>query len=106
MGENPRNNFGTNISRMESYMQLRLTCDITQEQIDSGYDLTLLAIHSRFVHWVVNLELPIVNFSIAWESMDSGDPHLFATAELVEDSPVRIDEQFFDELRLGGNTDV
>ena len=84
-------------------MHIRLTCDITQEQIDSGYDLTLLTIHSRFVKWLVNLEMPIVGFSISWQEMSEDDPHLFNYADLVQNSPVQIDEQFFDEVHLGGS---
>ena len=63
-------------SSLGTLMHIRLTCDITQEQIDSGYDLTLLTIHSRFVKWLVNLEMPIVGFSISWEEMSEDDPHL------------------------------
>tara|TARA_R100000654_G_scaffold58779_1_gene85469 strand:- start:173 stop:436 length:264 start_codon:yes stop_codon:yes gene_type:complete len=87
-------------------MHIRLTCDITQEQIDEGYDFTLLAIHSRFVAWILTLELPIVSFAIYWEHMEDGTPHLFATAELRKDSEVSIDEPFLDELHLGGKEDA
>ena len=89
---------------MDSYMRLRLTCDISQEQIDCGYDLTLLALHSRFVEWILGLELPITAFHITWEQMEDGDQHMFVSAELVEDASVNIDVKFFDEMRLGGNS--
>tara|TARA_R100000655_G_scaffold31586_1_gene63204 strand:+ start:117 stop:386 length:270 start_codon:yes stop_codon:yes gene_type:complete len=83
-------------------MHIRLTCDITQEQIDCGYDLTLLTLHSRFVDWLVTLDLPIVNFSIGWHNMENDVPHMIITADLLKDSEVKIDEEFFDELHLGG----
>ena len=86
-------------------MHLRLTCDLSQEQIDCGYDLTLIALHSRFVNWVLGLGLPIVSFHIMWEQMEEGDPHMFVSAELLEKSEVNIDVKFFDELRLGGRED-
>ena len=86
-------------------MHIRLTCDISQEQIDSGYDLTLLTIHSRFVAWIMALETPIVGFSIDWRPSDEDEHHLIVTADLVENSPVKIDEQFFDEMHLGGRED-
>jgi hypothetical protein len=86
-------------------MHIRLTCDISQEQIDCGYDLTLLAIHTRFVEWLVGLEIPIVGFSILWEEGQDGTSHLFANAELVQDSSVEIDEQFFDKMHLGSDGD-
>ena len=94
-------------SSMGSSMHIRLTCDISQEQIDSGYDLTLLTIHSRFVAWIMALETPIVGFSIDWRMTSDEDdqPHLVVTADLVENSPVKIDEQFFDEMHLGGRED-
>ena len=84
-------------------MHIRLTCDITQEQIDCGYDLTLLTLHSRFVDWLVTLDLPIVNFSIGWHNMENDVPHMIITADLLKDSEVKIDEEFFDELHLGGS---
>ena len=84
-------------------MHIRLTCDITQEQIDCGYDLTLLTLHSRFVDWLVTLDLPIVNFSIGWHNMEDNQPHMIITADLLKDSEVKIDEEFFDELHLGGS---
>ena len=83
-------------------MHIRLTCDITQEQIDCGYDLTLLTLHSRFVDWLMTLDLPIVNFSIGWHNMENDVPHMIITADLLKDSEVKIDEEFFDELHLGG----
>tara|TARA_R100000664_G_scaffold23588_1_gene33187 strand:+ start:639 stop:908 length:270 start_codon:yes stop_codon:yes gene_type:complete len=83
-------------------MHIRLTCDITQEQIDCGYDLTLLTLHSRFVDWLMTLDLPIVNFSIGWHTMEDNQPHMIITADLLKDSEVKIDEEFFDELHLGG----
>lgn len=87
-------------------MHLRLTCDISQEQIDCGYDMTLIAIHSNFVNWILSLELPIVGFHIFWEDIEvDGDKHMFVSAELHKDSDVDIDVKFFDELRLGGNPD-
>ena len=86
-------------------MHLRLTCDISQEQIDCGYDLTLLAIHARFIEWLVSLEMPIVGFALGWEEVQDGTMHMFATAELVDDSSVGIDEQFFDKLHLGSSGD-
>ena len=86
-------------------MRLRLTCDISQEQIDCGYDMTLLALHSRFVEWILGLELPITAFHIVWEQMEDGDQHMFVSAELLQDSEVSIDVKFFDKLRLGGNPD-
>jgi len=67
--------------------------------------MTLLAIHTRFVEWLVGLEIPIVGFSLNWEEVQNGDPHLFATAELVQDSSVEIDEQFFDKMHLGSDGD-
>ena len=87
-------------------MHLRLTCDISQEQIDSGYDCTLLTIHSRFVKWLLGLGLPIVGFHIFWQQMEDGNSHMFATAEMLEGSDVSIDVQFLDELHLGGSEDV
>jgi len=86
-------------------MRIRLSCDISQEQIDCGYDLTLIAIHTRFVEWLVGLEIPIVGFSILWEEGHDGTSHLFANAELVHDSSVEIDEQFFDKMHLGSDFD-
>ena len=90
---------------MGFYMRLRLTCDISQEQLDSGYDLTLLTVHSRYVKWILELELPIISFSIYWEESEDGEPHLYATVELLKESEVAIDKQFLDELRLGGKED-
>jgi hypothetical protein len=84
-------------------MRLRLTCDISQEQIDCGYDMTLLALHSRFIEWILGLELPITAFHITWEQMEDDDQHMFVSAELVKDASVNIDVKFFDEIRLGGN---
>ena len=87
-------------------MHIRLTCDISQEQIDSGYDLTLLTIHTRFVAWVMAIDTPIVGFSISWRMVsDDDEPHLIVMADMVENSPVKIDEQFFDEMHLGGRED-
>ena len=84
-------------------MHIRLTCDITQEQIDCGYDLTLLTLHSRFVDWMLSLDTAIVNFSVGWKVLDDGEPpHMIITADLVKDCPVQIDKEFFDELHLGG----
>ena len=87
-------------------MRIRLTCDISQEQIDCGYDLTLITIHSRFVEWLVGLGLPIISFSIHWEIVQEGEQHMFVTAELHQDSPVQIDGEFFDEIHLGSDGDV
>tara|TARA_R100000963_G_C4541520_1_gene38439 strand:+ start:142 stop:405 length:264 start_codon:yes stop_codon:yes gene_type:complete len=87
-------------------MHIRLTCDISQEQIDCGYDLTLLAIHSRFCKWIVELDLSITHFAIFWETSEDGNPHLFATAQLSFDSPVEIDSKFLDEMHLGGTEDA
>ena len=68
--------------------------------------MTLLAIHSNFVNWILELEMSIVGFHICWEEMDNGEQHLFAIAELVQDSEVDIDVKFFDKIRLGGNPDA
>jgi hypothetical protein len=87
-------------------MHIRLTCDISQEQIDCGYDLTLIAIHSRFIEWLVGLGLPIISFSIHWETVEENEQHMFVTAELHQESPVQIDEQFFDEIHLGSDSDA
>ena len=86
-------------------MHLRLTCDISKEQIECGYNLTLLAIHARFVEWLVGLDIPIVGFSLLWEEVQDGTMHLFATSELMHDSSVEIDEQFFDKMHLGSDCD-
>ena len=86
-------------------MHIRLTCDISQEQIDCGYDWTLLTIHSKFCKWLVGLGLNIVSFSLYWQENEDNVPHLFVTAELMLDSPVEIDSKFLDEMRLGGNED-
>lgn len=86
-------------------MRIRLTTDLTQEQIECGYDWTLLTLHSRFCKWLVELEIPITHFSIFWETSEDGEPHLFATAELSFDSPVEIDSKFLDEMHLGGTED-
>jgi hypothetical protein len=87
---------------MESLMRLRLTCDLSQEQIDGGFDCTLLTIHSRFVEWLLSLQLPIVDFRIFWQDIDDTDPHMFVTAELLQDGEFSIDVKFLDELHLGG----
>jgi hypothetical protein len=92
-------------SSLGSLMHIRLTCDITQEQIDCGYDLTLLTIHTRFVAWIMALDTPVVGFSLNWRMTSDDEPHLIVTADLVENSPVKIDEQFFDEMHLGGRED-
>jgi hypothetical protein len=84
-------------------MHIRLTSDISQEQIDCGYDLTLITIHSRFVEWLVGLGLPIISFSIHWETVEENEQHMFVTAELHLGSPVQIDEQFFDAIHLGSD---
>ena len=86
-------------------MQIRLTCNISQEQIDEGYDYTLMNIHHRFVKWLVELDIPITAFSLFWEEMDDGEPYLFATANLCIGSEVEIDKKFLDELHLGGKED-
>ena len=86
-------------------MHLRLTCDISQEQIDSGYDYTLLTIHSRFVDWLLSMEIPIVGFHIFWDDAEDGEKHLFASAELMKDAESSIDVKFLDELHLGGSED-
>ena len=83
-------------------MRARIVCDISQEQIDSGYDLTLIAIHRRFVEWLLSMETPITGYALQWHEMDQGDPHLLITADVQEGAPVRIDEEFFDEMHLGG----
>ena len=83
-------------------MHLRLTCDISQEQIDCGYDYTLLTIHSRFVDWLLGLKIPIVGFHLFWQEVENGDSHLFVSAELREDADVSIDVEFLDEIHLGG----
>ena len=83
-------------------MHVRLSCDITQEQIDCGYDLTLLTIHSRFVDWMLSLDTAIVNFSVGWKVLGDGEPHMIITAELVKVCPFKIYKEFFDELHLGG----
>ena len=83
-------------------MHLRLTCDVSQEQIDGGYDFTLLTIHSRFVDWLLGLELPIVGFHLCWQEVEGGDSHLFVCAELLEGADVSIDVEFLDEIHLGG----
>ena len=88
---------------MESPMHLRVTTDITQDQIDRGYDVTLLSIHGKFVKWLLALELPIVSSNLSWHAVEeTGDPHLIATADLIEGGTVGIDVEFFDELHLGG----
>jgi len=88
---------------MESFMHLRVTADITQDQIDRGYDVTLLSIHGKFVKWLLALELPIVSYNLSWQVVEeTGDPHLIATADLIEGGTVGIDVEFFDELHLGG----
>ena len=68
--------------------------------------MTLIAIHSRFIEWLVGLELPIIGFSIQWEMVREGEQHMFVMAELNQDSPVQIDEQFFDEIHLGSDGDA
>lgn len=50
----------------------------------------------------MTLDLPIVNFSIGWHTMEDNEPHMIITADLLKDSEVKIDEEFFDELHLGG----
>ena len=85
---------------------MRLTCDLTQEQIEVGYDLTLLAIHSRFCKWVVELEMKITHFAIFWETGEDGHPHLYATVDLSFESVMEIDPKFLDEMRLGGKEDA
>ena len=87
---------------MESSMHLRVTADITQDQIDGGYDVTLLSIHGRFVKWLLALDVPIVSYNLSWRPMEEGDPHMFATADLLDGESVGIDVEFFDELHLGG----
>ena len=88
---------------MESFMHLRVTADITQDQIDRGYDVTQLSIHGKFVKWLLALELPIVSYNLSWQVVEeTGDPHLIATADLIEGGTVGIDVEFFDELHLGG----
>ena len=86
-------------------MHIRLTCDLSQQQIDCGYDWTLLTLHSRFCKWLVELEMKITHFAIFWEQTEDGEPHLFAVAEISFDSPVEIDSKFLDEMHLGGNED-
>ena len=86
-------------------MRIRLTCDLSQEQMDCGYDWTLLTIHSRFCKWLVDLEMKITAFSIYWDIGEDNEPHLFASAELAFDSPVEIDSKFLDEMHLGGKED-
>ena len=84
-------------------MHLRITADITQDQIDRGYDVTLLSIHGKFVKWLLALELPIVSYNLSWQVVEeTGDLHLIATADLIEGGTVGIDVEFFDELHLGG----
>ena len=82
-------------------MHLRVTADITQDQIDRGYDVTLLSIHGKFIKWLLALDLPIVSYTLSWQAMDEGDPHMIATADLIEGASVGIDVEFFDELHLG-----
>ena len=90
---------------MESYMHIRVTADITQDQIDRGYDVTLLSIHGKFVKWLLALELPIISYNLSWQVVDEGDdPHMIVTADLIEGASVGIDVEFFDELHLGGGT--
>ena len=88
-------------------MHLRLTCDITQEQIDCGYDRTLLSLHSKYVDWVLGLGLPIIGFHIMWEDMPTGDPHLSVIVDLLSDDSdgIGFDSKFFDKIRLGGKDD-
>ena len=86
-------------------MHIRLTCDLSQQQIDCGYDWTLLTLHSRFCKWLVELEIPITHFAIYWETSEGGEPHLFAVAEISFDSPVEIDSKFLDEMHLGGKSE-
>ena len=83
-------------------MHIRISSDITQEQIDRGYDVTLLSIHGKFIKWLLALELPIVSYNLSWQSMDEGDPHMIATADVIDGESVGIDVEFFDELHFGG----
>tara|TARA_R100001594_G_scaffold150671_1_gene213379 strand:+ start:5649 stop:5909 length:261 start_codon:yes stop_codon:yes gene_type:complete len=85
-------------------MRIRLTTDLTQEQMDEGYDRTLLSYHATFCAWLLELQMPITHFSISWEPCEDG-PHLFVSAELDLDSPVEIDSKFLDEMHLGGKKD-
>ena len=88
---------------MESPMHIRVTADITQGQIDRGYDVTLLSIHGKFVKWLLAIRLPIVSYNLSWQVVEEeGDPHLIATADLIEGGSTGIDVEFFDELHLGG----
>tara|TARA_R110000824_G_scaffold87676_7_gene216061 strand:+ start:18 stop:380 length:363 start_codon:yes stop_codon:yes gene_type:complete len=103
--KNNRHYVNTNLERMGAYMHLRLTCDLSQEQIDGGYDMTLLTVHSRFVDWLLGLELPIVGFHIFWAEAEGGDNHMFVSAELLQGAEFSIDVKFLDELHLGGNID-
>ena len=85
-------------------MRLKLHVDLTEEQLAQRYDRTLLAIHSKFAKWLVGLKIPIVAYSIQWNAVDhDDDPHLFVFVDLIEDSPVEINSEFFDEVHLGGS---
>jgi len=86
-------------------MHIRLTCDLTQEQLDDGFDCTLLTYHTRYVRWLVELDIPIVGFSIYWEVSEDGNNHMFATASLLVGAEDHIDKKFLDEMHLGGRED-
>ncbi len=86
-------------------MHIRLTCDLSQDQLDGGFDCTLLTLHSRYVDWLLSLGLPIVDFRIFWQEVDDKEPHMFVSAELLQDAGFSIDVKFLDELHLGGSED-
>tara|TARA_Y100000310_G_scaffold308497_1_gene351650 strand:+ start:95 stop:418 length:324 start_codon:yes stop_codon:yes gene_type:complete len=86
-------------------MRARVVCDITQEQLDAGYDVTMLSLHRRFVEWLLSWEIPIVGYSLGWHPMEDETSHLMVTADLYSGSDVSIDREFFDDAHLGSGSD-
>ena len=77
-------------------MRFRVTCNLTTEQEAKGYDVTLAALHRRFIDVVLDKKWQVVGTSMVWHEADDGSTYLVDTIEIDNDADYHLDKALLD----------